>query len=320
MTQQSLQKLGAMFESQSKDTWERLGYVKESFTDYGVSGSVRFGEETITNIFMMDLYLRGSALTFFEQTSNANESVSGTDFELWIGSKRRGWFRFAIQAKKLDLKSDRYAGLKHGYPDSPQINLLKRYSQKNEASAMYCLYNYTDAADKYWHWHCCDRTADLTELGCTVTPLSNVKAAIDTHGAKNFRYIHRRTNTLPLRCLVACPKVWNALEAMSQGRQPMPPVEVSPLFDPRSCYHRSLPQAIERPGAAVIRRSSSGGSLASIPIDPERERPDQRARMTPFARREFDERYNPDCGVPKVTGVIEIERYEMGESNANSGI
>ena len=320
MTQQSLQKLGAMFESQSKDTWERLGYVKESFTNSGVLGPVRFGEETITNILMMDLYLRGSALTFFEHTSRAKESKSGTDFELWIGSRVLGWFRFALQAKKLDLRTNRYSSLKHGDPNRPQINLLRRYSQNNRACALYCLYNYTDTADKYYHWHCCDRSADVTELGCTVTPLSNVQDAINNRGTRNFSDIHSLKNTLPFRCLAACPKVWIALEAMSLGLQPMPPVEVSPLFDPVSCYHASLPQAIERQGTAVLRRSSSGGSLASISIDPERERPDQRARMTPLARGTFDERYNPESGVPKVTGVIEIERYEMGESNANSRI
>ena len=67
-----------------------MGYVRDSYKTRGVLGPVRFGEETITDLLMMDLYVQGSTLAHFEQTSKPDEAMWGTDFELWLGSERKG--------------------------------------------------------------------------------------------------------------------------------------------------------------------------------------------------------------------------------------
>ena len=126
MTQQSLQNLGQRFENHSISTWERLGYAYRSIMDPGQSAPLQFGEETITNIFMMDLYVQGSTVALFEQTSKKKESRSGTDFELWVGSRRLGWFRFAVQAKKLNLRTGRYDALNHKNSIGWQPELLEQ--------------------------------------------------------------------------------------------------------------------------------------------------------------------------------------------------
>ena len=192
----SFNELGALFANQSTGIWERFGYVRESYTSRGVLGPVRFGEETVTDL-MMDLYVQGSTLAHFQQTSKPDEAMWGTDFELWLGSESKGWFRFAIQAKKLDLRTDRYSSLTQGNSNGPQIELLKDYARLNRAAPLYCLYNHTDGADEFDHWHCCTQSANLKELGCTVTPLSNIGTAIDEWGTKNFDSIHKNQNTLP---------------------------------------------------------------------------------------------------------------------------
>ena len=60
--------LRALFSSQSTALWERLGYVRESIQGRGVLGPVRFGEETITDLLMMDLYIQGATVALFKQT------------------------------------------------------------------------------------------------------------------------------------------------------------------------------------------------------------------------------------------------------------
>ncbi len=72
--------LGTLFANQSKDIWDRLGYVRDSYKSRGILGPVRFEEETITDLLMMDLYGQGSTLALFEQTSKPNEAMWGTDF------------------------------------------------------------------------------------------------------------------------------------------------------------------------------------------------------------------------------------------------
>ena len=69
MSVRSFSELGALFANQSTDLWERLGYVRESYKSRGDLGPVRFGEETITDLLMMDLYVQGSKLAHFKQTS-----------------------------------------------------------------------------------------------------------------------------------------------------------------------------------------------------------------------------------------------------------
>ena len=184
--------LGRCFANQSTDLWERLSYVRESYKSRGVLGPVRFGEETITDLLMMDLYVQGSKLAHFKQTSKPDEALWGTDFELWLGSGRLGWFRFAIQAKKLDLKSDRYASLTQANASGPQIDLLEQFARLNRAAPLYCLYNHSEDADEFDHWHCCTGPTDLRELGCSVTPASNIRTAIGQWKGKNFKSIHRR--------------------------------------------------------------------------------------------------------------------------------
>ena len=258
--------------NQSTGLWERLGYVRESIESRGVLGPVRFGEETITDLLMMDLYIQGSTVALFKQTSKPDEAMWGTDFELWLGSDRLGWFRFAIQAKKLDLRTDRYASLTQSNINGKQIDLLERYAERNRAAPLYCLYNHTDEGDVDDHWHCCTPPADLKELGCSVTPLANIGTAIDEWGGKNFHSIHSNENTLPWKCLVSCPMVWYSFEVLSGSTLNRPALEPLPLFNPESCYYETAPMVLRGDGGAVmVRENDRGGSLMSIRVDEDRE-------------------------------------------------
>ena len=207
MPNQNFSELGRMFSNQSQDIWNRLGYVRDSFDSRGALGPVRFGEETITDLIMMDLYVRGSTLVHFTQTAKSDEASWGTDFELWLGSEQFGWFRFAIQAKKLDLRTGRYSGLTQYNSNGAQIDLLEEYGRLNRAAPLYCLYNFSEEAEGHQDYHCRDGQPELKELGCTVAPSSNIRMAIDEWGAKNFKSIHSKTSTLP----------WAMLGFMSHG-------------------------------------------------------------------------------------------------------
>lgn len=308
MSIRSFNELGNLFSNQSTGLWERLGYVRESIKSRGVLGPVRFGEETITDLLMMDLFVQGSTVALFEQTSKPDEAMWGTDFELWLGSDRLGWFRFAIQAKKLDLRTDRYASLTQSNVNGPQIDLLERYAQSKRAAPLYCLYNHTDGADELDHWHCCTPPVDLKELGCTVTPLPNIATAIGEWGGKNFDSIHKNKSTLPWKCLVSCPKVWYLFHVKSGNETGSPTIQEMPLFDPDSCYHETLPMVLRSEDQlAVVRRSERGGSLVSIPLDAAQEIDRATDSFGPEARTEFRERYDRETGAPKAAAVIEVE-------------
>ena len=187
----------------SRDIWERLRDVKA----LPPANSVRLGEETITDLLMLDLNRQGLTSATFTQTPKHREATRGTDFECWLGSDHTGWLRLAVQAKKLNLRSERYANLKHKSKGGRQIDRLERYAASNEAIPLYCLYNYSEFVVPSKHWHCCQRPFQEEELGCTITPSTNIRKVIGLWGKKNFDYIHRYENTIPWRCLASCPMV-----------------------------------------------------------------------------------------------------------------
>ena len=308
MTVSPIDKLALGFANQAEVTWDRLGYIKETISSRGVLGQVRFGEETITDLMLLDLYLQGSTVALFEQTSRPDESMWGTDFELWLGSDKLGWFRFAIQAKKLNLRTDRYSSLTQKNMNGKQIDLLERYAQRNRAAPLYCLYNFSEDANELQHWHCCNGLPNLRELGCTVTPSSNIREAICKPGTKNFGFIHLKSNTLPWRCLVACPRVWQSLLTMSEQGNLAMPAAMPPIFEPSSCYHARLPLVLRRDGGGeIVRESENGGLLVSLRVNEDHELADSSDKVNPAVRGEFRERYNPEARVPKSAAVIEVQ-------------
>ena len=96
-------RLGVLLGKLAGDTWENLREAKLQ--------SVRFGEETITDLLMLEL--RRSGFKAFRQTSLHDEAKYGTDFECWVGSESEGWIGYAVQAKKLNFKTQTYLNLNH---------------------------------------------------------------------------------------------------------------------------------------------------------------------------------------------------------------
>ena len=127
------------------------------------------------------------------------------------------------------------------------------------------------------------------------------------NGPMKFQKVHCDCSALPLRCLVACPKGTDSLRNMSERNTPKPTFEESPLFDPASCYHRTLPRILHREFGAVVRERDNGGTLLSVPVDPdEKVIIDQQGRISDEARAKFPERYSREAGIPKAAVTISL--------------
>lgn len=303
---QNLSKLRDLFVEQSTDISKRLGYVRESYHSGVDWGSMRLGEEAITNLLLLDLFEQGSRVFHFKQTSRPEESISGVDFELWIGSRIKGWLRFAIQAKKIDVKTKtgRYSSLKHETPSGEQqIDLLENYARVNCAAPLYCLYNHTADATEPDHWHCCTEPADLKELGCTVTPSRNISKAIDEWGGRNFTSIHKNEGSLPLKCLLCPKRIWDLFDDIPENECMEQAVEMPDLFNPSSYYHKTLSRALLENLEADI-ENERGGSRTFLPADAYLDAEDAMAGSNLRNRR--------GVGRPKAVAVIDIDHLGRG--------
>ena len=69
-------KLTSLLEDLAKTTWHRLHDAREL--------SIRFGEETITDLLLLDLRRSQPINAAIIQTPKSDEAVSGTDFEWWL--------------------------------------------------------------------------------------------------------------------------------------------------------------------------------------------------------------------------------------------
>ena len=209
--------LEAALERLAVATWDRLRDIRAFSQRPEPFNLVRLGETTITDLAMLDLCRQGLARSIFLQTPSHKETFWGTDFEWWLGSAATGWFRLAVQAKKLDMRRSQYLSLAHETNGVPQINALEDYAAENRATPLYCLYNYSGSVDMYRHWHCCQRPFRAEELGCSLTASVRVREAIGRRGMRTFDFIHRWNRTLPWQCMASCPKV---KDVFNEARKP----------------------------------------------------------------------------------------------------
>jgi hypothetical protein len=187
-----------LLERLARATWERI--------KIGEQLDCSQGEETITDINLLDMKRAGYPGMRIIKTNKPQESQWGIDWEWWIGSDRgalsNGWWRFAIQAKKID-RQGRYNSLRHKIGRRFQFELLKQYAHKNQCIPLYCLYNFVPR-DIHTFWHCCTTPYDQPQMGCTVAPIAAIAEVFRKGASKKFEAVHKHPTVLPWRCLVGC--------------------------------------------------------------------------------------------------------------------
>ena len=91
-----------ILETLAKATWERIFF--------GEVLDCSQGEETITDINLLDIKRAATSGGYtgmhILKTNKADEAKFGIDWEWWIGSHLGGWWRYAVQAKKLLIGTD----------------------------------------------------------------------------------------------------------------------------------------------------------------------------------------------------------------------
>jgi len=211
-----------LFELLARSTWRTIGRTHRK--------RIVFGEDAITSYNLDALSSPGVGVVV--EDTRVNEATKGCDFELWAGSDTLGWSRYAVQAKKIRVRSGSYSKLNHMVGGRFQIDMLAAYASANRAAPLYCFYNHSS---KPYRWNC-NLPPELEQLGCSVTPLDVVRTALSTHGGRTFSWIHQQPETLPWRCLVHCP-------VFAQPTSPSPHLG----WLPRDHYsHDRLPQSLRR--------------------------------------------------------------------------
>ena len=180
------------------DTWERLKLSR------GLN--VRLGEETLTDLLVLDFVRFMPSHFKIFQFDKVKESELGADIEVRIHDVGSNAAILAVQAKKLHrpMRPSHIGGYyRLDARAKSQMERLEEYSQGVGAIPIYLLYNYVASCDVNRYWHCC-QNPNKRQLGCTIVPSWNVRKAFDDSKWKNFEWIHKSCDALPWRCLFDC--------------------------------------------------------------------------------------------------------------------
>lgn len=205
----------------SSDTWNRLKQAR--------SLDVRLGEETLTDLLLLDLRAHESSYRIHVfQSTKKHEAIFGTDLEIFVRDQDGSTYLYAIQAKKIDHRKSiitgpptasrtpagQYMQLGKTSSGTLQLDLLEKFAKNFDAIPCYLLYNFASpspCSSPTRYWHCCDCSCcksgcENSQFGCTLAPSWVIRKAIDPpRGNRNFHYIHEHQVVLPWRCLFDCP-------------------------------------------------------------------------------------------------------------------
>lgn len=192
---------GAVAERIAEGTWNRLREAQQLRKDQLY---VRLGEETLTDLLVLDFLVSAPNNIKFVQTTKPQEAVQGTDLVVCVRRSANRADVYAVQAKRLGV-TGRYDSLKHRSGNRYQINVLEDYARRSKAIPLYLLFNHVDDKNlKSEYWRCCQQS-DKKQFGCTLVPSWRIRDAISKHGCRTFDYIHSDRAALPWRCAFDCP-------------------------------------------------------------------------------------------------------------------
>lgn len=258
------------FQKLAERTWKRLRLTTLPYINTTLS------ETSITDDILLELAMLNSPNIDLYKTPQNEECNRGTDWEFWIGRDER-WIRYAIQAKKIDLKTGKYTQLRHKVGGKLQLDILKDYATKNKSVPLYCFYNYRDTVDRIRRCHhCCYPYGYIdkpSQFGITITPLRIIEGLMDRPQAKNrtFDWIHQQRETHPWSCLVCCD--W--------------------LCFPHYIWNGESPKFYNSPPKFSKQEKTDTETIQFMS-----EEALQALKMTDF--------YNQEIGMPKVIAVIDL--------------
>jgi len=187
-------------------TWSTLGRAQQL--------RVRFGEETLTDLLVMDMLPHQRTRGFWlSPTTKHAEHWYGADLLVAVRYHTRRWVRFALQAKKL-YPNDNYPMLNGGRKCASQLDKLERFARQLHALPLYLLYNHSNTAKCSEHWHCSQPFA-VGQLGCTLVPSWHIRRMIWHSPPRGFDLAHNVPQSRPWRCAFECPDAEASLIQMA---------------------------------------------------------------------------------------------------------
>jgi len=187
------------FRSRALWTWDTLAR--------GRSVDCQIGEETLTDLNILELKIRHASEVYSRTFSKPEEGLNGADWEWWFTGSSRKWIGFRVQAKVIDIKTNRFNHLhykkdKHS-PFQCDTLIQNALLPRHPRIPLYCLYSNWNTLAQL-PWKCATYYPVEESYGCSILSAFAVRylRSIKTGKAKHFQSLLEHVS--PWHCLVCC--------------------------------------------------------------------------------------------------------------------
>jgi hypothetical protein len=158
-------------------------------------------EESLTDRFLYDLSEKVPTVRYKQFTRTEEGRKTGADWEWWFIFSDKKSFAARVQAKKLKLKSDNYAGIAYTSNGKLQIERLLDDSAKDGFASFYSFYSTEDSGSTM----CGGR---LNDEGVFIAEANNLRNEFILKGKRTLAPKDILKFTNPVSCLFCCPMTY----------------------------------------------------------------------------------------------------------------
>ncbi|OYD87317.1 hypothetical protein CDG77_30070 [Nostoc sp. 'Peltigera membranacea cyanobiont' 213] len=127
------------------DPFRSLSFLTWDMLAKGRSVDCQIGEETLTDINILELKIRHSSEIYTRTFSTTQEGSEGADWEWWFTGSSKKWIGFRVQAKVIDFETNSFEHLHYQNKNNPlsqcQILIQRAVESSSRLIPLYCLYS-----------------------------------------------------------------------------------------------------------------------------------------------------------------------------------
>ena len=159
------------------------------------------GEESLTDFIVLNIKKWGEGKIAIDTFTRHAESLNGSDWEWWFTGPSGKWLGMRVQAKVLNLKTEKYEHLHHKNKHGFQVDLLISDAKKNGLIPLYCMYSNWEPSRYKAAWECQTHKPTVRHYGTSILAPSVVKNL----QSKNENRLSSVIGSLkPMHCIFCC--------------------------------------------------------------------------------------------------------------------
>ncbi|MBT4290524.1 MAG: hypothetical protein HOD92_24625, partial [Deltaproteobacteria bacterium] len=174
-------------------TWDRLREARKL--------GYQIGEESVTDFVILNLKKYGAGKLQVNSFTRHEEAINGADWEWWLTGPSGSWIGMRIQAKIINLQSEKFEHLHHTNKHGTQLDQLIKDASRNCLVPLYCMYSNWDPQKYKTPKNCPADKNSVRHYGNSIVGIDVVK---NLHKRKKKDLASIIRYLIPMHCIFCC--------------------------------------------------------------------------------------------------------------------